>query len=245
MKEKCDDKRNARRYRGNALNRVEAVVQTTDGKSYDGRLDDVSVAGAAIRLAANEAPHFKIGQVMTITLRVPLPGHGYQIIDIPAEIRNMTPEDESGTVRCGLEFDHRVQAGSAFYSALRTLANRRNEPRVAPACGEEITIVLKTADGEEVEGSVQDISAHGARVMIGSEFAKDSIGFDNIALSFQLPSEDHETSATGIIRNHRIDQDETVVGIQFDDVDSPDFTAHQRDIIRYLMQRQRDLLRKT
>jgi c-di-GMP-binding flagellar brake protein YcgR len=238
------NKRKHRRYRGNVLKRVDAALQTPDGQSYDGRLDDVSIAGAAIRLAANAAPQFKLGQIITITLHVPLPNHGHQIVDIPAEIRNLTPEDDTGSLRCGLKFDRHVEAGSAFYSALRALANRRAETRVAPAHNEKITMVLKTGDGAEVEGSVQDISAHGARVLVGGEFAKDSIGLDAIALSFQLPSEDHETSMTGIIRNQRVNQEETYLGVQFDDAGSPNFTARQREIMRYLMRRQRELIRK-
>lgn len=244
MADRHHDKRKDRRYRGNMLKRVDAAVQTPDGQSYDGQLDDVSIAGAAIRFAANAAPSFKVGQIIIITLCVPLPIQAHHVVDIQAEVRYLAQDDDTASIRCGLKFDHRVAEDSALYSALRVLANRRVETRLAPAPNEEITMVLKTPDGAEVKGNVRDISAHGARVLVGGDFEKDTIGLDSIALSFHLPGEDHDTTLIGKIRNKEKKHDETYVGIQLDDADSPKFVAQQREIVRYLMKRQRDLLRK-
>lgn len=244
MTEGHHNKRKDRRYRGNVLKRVDAAVQTPDGKSYDGKLDDVSIAGAAMRFAANAAPSFKTGQMITITLCVPLPNQAHQVIDIQAEVRYLAQDDDTASIRCGLKFDRRVENGSALYSALRVLANRRSETRMLPARNEDITMVLKAPDGTEVQGEVRDISAHGARVLVGGDFENDTIGLDSIALSFHLPSEDHDTTLIGKIRNKEIQHDKTYVGIEFDDADSPKFAAQQREIVRYLMRRQRELLRK-
>jgi c-di-GMP-binding flagellar brake protein YcgR len=219
-------------------------VQTPDGQSYDGQLDDVSIAGAAIRFAANAAPPFKAGEMITIRLRVPLLNQGHQVFDIQAEVRYLTQDDDTESIRCGLKFDRRIEHGSALYSALRVLANRRSETRLTPAQNEEITMVLKAPDGAEVKGNVRDISAHGARVLVGGDFEDDTIGLDSIALSFHLPGEDHDTKLIGKIRNKEIQHDENYVGIQFAHADSPKFAAQQREIVRYLMKRQRDLLRK-
>jgi c-di-GMP-binding flagellar brake protein YcgR len=244
MTETSNHKRKASRYRVKALKRVTAAVQISDGYSYDGMLDDISIAGAGIRFAANAAPSLEAGQVITITLRLPLPSQKYHIVDIQAEVRYLAADDETESIRCGLQFDRRVAKGGALYSALRALANRRNEPRITPARNEKIPIILKTADGTEVEGNLRDISANGARVLVGGDFATDTTGLDSIALSFHLPSEDHDTELAGKIQNQETKHDETYVGIRFDDQDSPDFGLRQREIIRYLMRRQREMVRK-
>ena len=70
-----------------------------------------------------------------------------------------------------------------------------------------------------------------------------TIGFDAVALSFQLPSEDHDSELTGVICSRHTDHDETYVGIQFDEQQSPKFKEQQREITRYLMNRQRKLIR--
>jgi c-di-GMP-binding flagellar brake protein YcgR len=170
MTDRHNNKRKDRRYRGNMLKGVDAAVQTPNGQSYDGQLDDVSIAGAAIRFAANAAPSFKVGQIIIITLCVPLPYQARQVVDIQAEIRYLAQDDDTESIRCGLKFDRRIGEGSTLYSALRVLANRRVETRMAPALNEEITMVLKTPDGAEVKGNVRNISAHGARVLLGGGF---------------------------------------------------------------------------
>ena len=147
-------------------------------------------------------------------------------------------------MRCGLSFDQKIVQSSSLYSALRALANRRNEQRIAPNPDEGITMVLKTADGQEVKGSVRDISANGARIMVGGDFDAGTIGLDSVALSFQLPSEDHSNTLTGVIRNQQIDHDQTYLGVIFDENESEDFKEQQRDVMRYLMRRQRELIRK-
>ena len=244
MEQKRNDRRMNSRHDGGAVKRVKTTVQFEDGRSYDGQLDDVSISGAAARFAANTSPRLKLGQKIIITLRLPLPSRNYQVADVRAIVRHIGEENDSAFVRCGLQFEKRVTSGGALYRALRALANRRREPRLAPASDEAITMVLKTDDGLEINGQIRDISANGARVLVGGDFETDALGLDSIALSFQLPSEDHDTKLVGQVRNSRTNRDQTYVGVEFDEAGSPGFRAQQKEIVRYLMRRQREMLRK-
>lgn len=244
MKDDRHDKRRVGRYGGSAVKRVKTAVQTADGASFGGQLHDVSIAGAAIRFSVNEAPSLRRGQSMTITLRLPLPNKKFHVVDIQARVRHIDRDDETKSVRCGLQFDHRVARGSALYTTLRALANRRAETRLAPGEDEKISMVLKTDDGAEISGNVRDISANGARVMVGGDFETDAIGLDSIALSFRLPSEEHDTVIAVHIRNQQAEKNRTCIGLQFDDQETPNFRAQQKEVMSYLMKRQRDLIRK-
>ena len=243
MAEKCRNRRKTRRYPLKLKRTSNASVETADGNTYDGHLADVSIAGAAVRFAENSAPPLRVGQEISITLRVPLTSQRHQILDIRAVVRNLIDDKKSKSVRCGLQFDRRIEVDSPLYEAIRTLANRRAAQRVAPSRQEEMTIVLRTAEGAEAEGRIKDISDTGVGVIFGGELEGDTIGLDSIALSFHLPTEDHDTTVTGRVQHYESHHDQTVVGIEFDG-ESENFTAQRKEIVRYLMQRQRELLKK-
>ena len=243
MAEKCRNRRKGRRYSLKVTHKTNASLETADGRSYDGHLADVSIAGAAVRFAGKSAPRLRVGQEITITLRVPLTSQRSQILDIRAVVRNLVVDANTKSVRCGFEFDRRIEVDSPLYEAIRTLANRRAAQRIAPSRQEEMTIVLRTAEGTAAEGRIKDISDTGVGIIVGGALESDTIGLDSIALSFHLPTEDHDTTLTGQIRHQETQHDQTIVGVEFDD-ESEDFKDHRKEIVRYLMQRQRELLKK-
>lgn|GEM_PF-6918560 len=244
MSKQRKERRKSARVQLEEPDRVTAAVETPGGSNFEGRVADFSVSGVAICFNGSEIPPLFMGQTVTITLRVPMPSQEYSVVDFEAGVRTFTYDPGSGTSRCGLAFDKEIRRDSVLFSTLYAIANQRSAARIEPDKEKPITIALKTSDGLKAEGTIRDISATGVGIVVSGELEGPDVGLDTVGMSFTLPDTDNEVDLSGTIRHKKLDMDATWIGIEFDPQEASSIDERQRQIVRYVMQRQRDLLKK-
>jgi hypothetical protein len=110
----------------------------------------------------------------------------------------------------------------------------------------QTTITLKIPDDLQVEGIIKNISEIGIGLVVSSDLYDKDLGLDSIGVSFSLPDADDEVDLSGTIRHKKLDIDTTWVGIEIgQDEKEKDLRAdqEQKNILDYIMQRQRELLK--
>jgi len=244
MSEQHKERRRSKRVTLEKPDRLPAAVETPGGTDIDGHLNDFSVDGVAISFSGKDIPPLFMGQTVTLTLRVPMPSQKYSVVSIDAQVRNFVYDPATEIARCGLEFENRIRRDSNLFSALYTIANQRNAVRIEPDRQSPVTIELKTPNGLQAEGTIRDISATGVSIVVSGDLEKSDIGMDTIELSFSLPDTEGDVDLSGTIRHKKLDMDATWVGIEFDEQEDTRTDTQQQKILRYIMQRQRELLKK-
>jgi len=244
MSGKPKERRRSQRIELDEQDRITAAIETPGGSSFEGQIADFSIDGVTICFQGGELPPLFMGQTVTITLRVAMPSQEYSVVDIEATVRKFAYDPASGISRCGLEFCHRVRRDSILFSTLFAIANQRGAARIEPDSKNPVAIALKLPDGFQAEGTIRDISATGVGVVVPGSLEGADVGQDTVDVIFSLPDADGDVDMSGTIRHKKLDFDATWVGIEFNEQDESRTDLQQKKIVDYVMQRQRDLLKK-
>jgi c-di-GMP-binding flagellar brake protein YcgR len=215
------------------------TIPNPDGTPFAGRLLDVSGSGAGARFPAAGCPILAVGQEIDLVFTS-------QRLEAPAAVRARIQHraEEEGFRRYGFRFLDEKQLHAELPSALLELFNRRRALRVTPDPESPIAVVLEGPRGSpRAEGRLADVSAIGVGVSLDPDAESALANIDRVVVSLALPGAGPPVTLAGRIRYRRLAGAEIRYGIAFDPGQSQDFTREQDRITRYVMERQRDLLR--
>ncbi len=213
-------------------------IPDSEGRPCSGRLLDISGYGAGARFLAAECPTLAIGQVVKLIFtseRLKNP------VTATARVQNRTEEEDSR--RYGFRFLEGEKLDAQLPPALRKLFNRRQAVRVAPDPDLPVPVTMEAEEhGPRVEGRLADLSSLGAGASLDSEAESGLAETSRVGISLVLPSI-LPTHLIGDIRHRRLIGAEIRYGVEFDPERSENFARQQDLITRYVMERQRALLR--
>ena len=159
-----------------------------------------------------------------------------------ARVQNRT--EEEGARRYGFGFLEGERLDAELPSVLRKLFNRRKALRLAPDLGMPVAVVLEgEGGGMRVEARLANLSPIGAGVALDPESESAFANTSRIGISLSLPGARVPVRLIAHIRHRRLVAGEILYGLEFDPDLSQDFTRRQDQITKYVMERQRALLR--
>lgn len=215
------------------------TIPNPQGSPFSGRLLDVSGSGAGVRFALPDCPILALGEVVELVFtskRLKDP------VRVTASVQNRT--EEEGTRRYGFGFLEGEQLDAELPSVLRKLFNRRKALRVSPDPGMPVAVVLEgEGGGMRVEARLANLSPIGAGVTLDPESESAFANTSRLGISPSLPDSRVPGRLIAHIRHRRLIAAEILYGLEFDPDLSQDFTRQQNQITKYVMERQRALLR--
>ncbi len=209
------------------------------GATIEGSLLDVHGEGAAVSFPPGSGGELRRDSRGTLRFR----RDEEQPFEVSAEIRSVRAVGD----RLRVGFSFRGSAGETidWPPSLRSLFNRRGAYRVRPR-GEEDLRVLIRADPEEVgeahtaRGSLVNISLTGARVRLDEPLSWEGRSL-RVRVTFALPESRLRVMIGAVLRNTCAEA--THVGLEFES-DGRRFGVNQKEVREYIMQRQREDLRR-
>ncbi len=218
---------------------LSVTIPNPQGVPFSGELLDVSGSGAGVRFVLPDCPILALGEVIKLVFtskRLKDP------VRVAARVQNRT--EEEGARRYGFGFIDGRQLDAELPPVLRKLFNRRKALRVAPDPDRPVAVVLEgEGGGIRAEARLANLSTIGAGVAIDPESESAFADTSRIAISLSLPDSRDPIRLIAHIRHRRLVAAEILYGLEFDAELSQDFTRQQDQITKYVMERQRALLR--
>ena len=218
---------------------LRVTIPNPEGDAFLGRLIDLSGSGAGASFPLSNCPVLAIGETAELvftTQRLKTP------LVIAARVQNRIEQHDS--CRYGFLFLEGQLRDVDLSSDLRALFNRRKAVRVRPDPQSPINVELQALQGGlRVEGRLEDISASGVRIRLERQADSTLTAISTVTTSFSLP-DCGVVSLTGHIRNRQLVEGSLSYGIEFDPELTDNFVSQQEIVVRFVMQRQRELLRQ-
>ena len=212
------------------------------GRSLQGRLLDVSAGELSVLLLdARRQPPTRSQRVrLQIVLRkLDRP------MNIVATLLQSRKEDER-TI-CTFRFTHMATVDRSLPPDIYSVFNRRQMFRVRPDPRRPITATLVSIREDETEiraaAQVTDISGSGVGLIVDGRVAAPFNLRGQLDLELSLPGKDRPLIFRGRMA-YRVEVGKRWrYGIEFDPRRSDDFRSKQQQLMRFIMDRQRDLLK--
>jgi len=229
-------------YRNKLIRKDLLEVTFTGGPAgAQGTLLDVHGSGAAAVFKDPSKGALKPGLQGTLTFRSPQSDESFEL---PAVVRSV--RDIRDGVRVGFSFDQKSVFGVQWPESMRSLFNRRGAYRVQPRPREEMHLLIRADQGDKgsltMRGKLADISLTGARVILDEPLVAEDLPM-KVRATFLLPQTQVRVMISAIMRNS-YGTNQHQAGLQFLEDNSPRFGINQKEIREYIMQRQREDLRR-
>ena len=220
---------------------LQVAIANVVGSPISGLLLDLSAFGAGARFFVPDLPTVGVGQEVELAFtseRLKAP------FTVGARVANRA--EEEGSRRYGFRFLDGEPPGAQLSPVLRSLFNRRSAFRVAPDPESPVEVALEdTRGGPRFGGRLADVSATGAGVRVAPE-AESTFSQDvKLGISLLLPDRADPVKLMGNIRHRRLVGTEIHYGVEFDPDLTEEFSRKQAIITKYVMQRQRAMLRSS
>jgi hypothetical protein len=221
---------------------LEIHFHAPGGAILQGRLLDVHSEGAAVLLSAPGGFSLEPGAVGELQFSSDALEEPFKVI---VDVRSARRQDAS--LRVGFRFSESLPFQHRWPRALRSLSNRRGAYRVRPRAEEDVRLVIRITGRDEeitsVRGQMMDISLTGLRARLDEDLPWANLPAE-VRVSFIVPGTKVRVMISGQLRNTYGGGDDQV-GVQFyEDDGSARFGVSQREIREYIMQRQREELRR-
>ncbi len=214
---------------------LRAAVRTPDGDRA-GQLMDVSAAGAGMHFTGEDAPNLAVGDDVDLVFRSKRLN-----LTVAARVQHRT-EHEDGR-RYGFRFLQPQQFGAALPPGAREIFNRRRVGRIAPDPMCPVPVMLSPyPEGPPIEARLQDISELGAGVGVEGPREEGLRDTTEVRVTIELPDV-APVQMVGYIRYRRLGGRRIFYGIEFDDELTDDWERQVEAIERYVISRQRAMLR--
>lgn len=224
---------------------VQLAVKTHSGATYFAEVLDLSARGVETRFDRESMPTLAVGQPAQLAFRSPRFAN-------PLELRAIVEfRIESEAARgYGFRFEPTPELDDSLQS-LFALVNQRHAHRVRPRMTESVDVVLEIPSSSDAprgavraaKGVLRDISFAGLSVWVRPEAELHFAGVEWVGVTVHLPTAGSPCSLLAWIRNRRVDDKGVVYGLEIDTHRTADFEKRQREIVDYVMRRQREMLR--
>ena len=197
---------------------------------------DVSLKGAAVRIALEHDPTFAIGERVNLTLDSDTLGSA----TIQATVRARS--ELSGFRRFDFAFPNPDTLRRQLNAKFMRFFNERKAFRIEPSPETPIDVHM-TSETYQPTGRLRDLSADGVGIIVDGESERRLARVVDVGITFALPGHARPVSFQASIRKRfRLDgTDGVCYGLSWDPEVS-DFSTHQQRVIDYVMVRQRELL---
>ena len=197
---------------------------------------DVSLKGAAVRIALEHDPTFAIGERVNLTLDSDTLGSA----TIQATVRARS--ELSGFRRFDFAFPNPDTLRRQLNAKFMRFFNERKAFRIEPSPETPIDVHM-TSETYQTTGRLRDLSADGVGIIVDGESERRLARVVDVGITFALPGHARPVSFQASIRKRfRLDgTDGVCYGFSWDPEVS-DFSTHQQRVIDYVMVRQRELL---
>ncbi len=214
-------------------------IENPPGSTCSGRLLDVSGSGAGARFPVPDCPILAVGQEVPLVFTC---GRLKAPVTVQAMVQHRA--EERGFRRYGFRFLER-ELDPQLPAELRKLFNRRRVLRVAPDSESPVAVVLEGGGGgPRVKTRLADLSPLGVGVSLEAEAESTLAHANRIGISLSsLPGCGIPLHLIGSIRYRQLIGADIRYGIEFDPELSENFARQEGQITRYVMERQRELLR--
>jgi hypothetical protein len=215
---------------------IRAEVVGQSGRAF-GDVLDLSLNGAAVRIAITENPTFSVGEPVTVHFLCTPAGQ----VEVQAKVQARSELDDSR--RFGFAFEDPAALRKRLNGGLLRLFNQRKAFRVELGTGSQTAVRIRT-DGPEALGRLLNVSADGVAVLVDPQVEAQLSDVVSVSVAFQLPGDDEALIFRAVIRNRAQMKggDGVYYGLELDRTSSSDFIAQQRRLVDYVMQRQGESL---
>lgn len=198
-----------------------------------GRVAEINIEGVAVIFPNDQSPDLHPGE--SVTLRLEATWLPRALVTAGQMASRM--KTESGTVY-RFEFSSKDAVGGQITPILHSIFNRRIAPRVVPA--PEDAIEVEFHDGEEVllaEAPLAQISSTGLACFLEGTTADFPVAGESVRVSFLLPGRTEHISFRAVVRTCRADKGRTVVGVEFTNDGTPQFSRQQGAVLGFVLAR--------
>ena len=230
------ERRQAYRVATSGHDAIRADITGDSGRAV-GDVLDLSLTGAAVRIATAQDPTFAIGELVTAFFH----SGDSDPIEVQARIEARSELDDSR--RFSLAFPDPAALRDKLTSGLLQIFNQRKAFRVEMKAATPVEAQVRV-EGFEAIGRLQNISEDGVAVLLDAQVEDRLASSVGLTLTFQLPGDDRALVFSAVIRNRCRAEDESKVcyGLRLDPTNSSNFPAQRRCIVDYVMRRQRESL---
>jgi len=214
---------------------LRVAVQGDEGPVRVGELVAADPRSAQVRFYRDGAPRFAIGDRAKLTLSSPsLP----EAVELRGKVTSRSEAEPHRSY--GFDIECRSDEERERVRAFLNLVGRRGDFR-APIDPENPIpvqlIVQLEGEARELQGSLLDVSARGARVLLKHDAERMLVRIERFELRFTLPGSDATTTLSGEIRHRAVARDGVAYGLRYDPDASPDFLEQQEQISSFVLAR--------
>jgi len=210
--------------------RLGLTLETAAGRSFRGRLFDLSLLGAGARFDGDPALKMNPGDVVTLHLESSeLAGS----LTVAATVRSVFWV--SGYERYGFEFEAPEALSTGLTSRWFLWMNRRRAPRETLAEGEAVAVRLRAASGIQWQGRIVDVSAGGICLWIDGD-AEPGLGAP-CKITFRLPGDRRLLSLWAELRRREPRNGGVQLSFEFNSESTDRFKAQTATITRFVVAR--------
>lgn len=226
---------------------LQLAVKADTGATYFGEVLALGAPGIETRFDRENAPALAVGRVVTLAFRSP---RFAKPMDLKASV---TWREETELAR---GYGFRLEAGAELELSLQvlySLVNQRHAHRVRPRMTESIAVVLalpeRDAAGEtrrklrSTKSVLRDISVSGLSVTVPPDVEPAFSEVELLQVAVHMPHGAMPLPLMAWVRNRRLEEAGVTYGLEFDAERSEQFDARHKEIVDYVMRRQREQLR--
>ena len=240
------ERRSQYRVQSEELVDLRATIRTPDGTYPLGKPVDLSMDGVgtqlliSMRFASAGCPTLVVGEEVTLCL-------GLSAAESPLELsaRVMHRTDKGESRRYGFQFTDPKQLERQLSPALHRLFNGRHAFRIKPDPDSPIEVLLISASPAlQVRTRVIDISLDGMAFAVPLDVESTLATADRLVACIGLPGGRQPPRLGILIRNRSLLGNEVRYGVEFNLERTQDVRRQQDAVTRYVMDRQRTLIRQ-
>lgn len=220
---------------------VQVLLTAMDGSwRMSAVLDDLRSDGCRLRAGADQVLTAEIGARVTLWLVEEESG-----IELPLESRVQSHKSDDRGQVVDLAFLDLRTVGGLLQPLVARRFNRRSAFRVKPGRYEgpfAVTLVAPPdVEAPLTTGTLVDVSTHGLAVDMPVAFEQAMTGRDRVEVLFRLPTSQGSLVANGRIAHRTVRGDVVRYGLQFLNVEAPEFQRTHDTILAYVIRRQREM----
>ncbi len=207
--------------------------KTATGRVLETRFQGEESADVLAGFDPEECPPIPIGKTTAVLVSS---GDQREPVELHARV---TYRWEDGRVR-----QYRFAFEQEAAQSIRVLLNRRGAIRVPPEARAPVQVRLTTEDGRILEKEARDLSGTGLSVFIDEDDDELWLGERKLSVDVLLPGQSESLRFVGAIRYRTLCGSMIQVGIQFDEDETVGFPGRQEQVLKYVMGRYAERMRK-
>ena len=204
------------------------------------RLERLTIMGAEVILADESPTVFPVGGEVNLRFNESKSGANLKVVCRVTDRKTTT-----GLQIYGVRFRDPKRIRSLLRPVLAKLFSGRQSFRATPRIAQPIMVDIEPpteAYVSTINVPMVDLSTDGMALLVPFDFEEEMAGFDVVRVAFNLPKGEYRIEMACIIRNRHAEPDGVRYGLQFYGKGTDLYPQKLDDIIKFVMDRQREQL---